>query len=181
MGDPVVAAIALGGNVGDVPGAFVFALGRLAKAPGVTVLAVSSVYRTPAWGKVDQPDFLNAAALLRTSLAPEALLDLLLGIEKEAGRERAERWGPRSLDLDIITFGDVVSHSPRLTLPHRHAVERAFVLVPLAEIAPALMIADKKVSELRDGLDATDIRLDAAATARVRSVLEPHRSARTMS
>lgn len=172
MGDAVIAAIALGGNLGDVPAAFVFALRRLAAAPSVRVAAVSSVYRTPAWGKTDQPDFLNAAALLETTLGAEALLDLLLGIEKEAGRERRERWGPRSLDLDIITFGDLVCDTARLTLPHPHAAERAFVLVPLAEIAPNIRIGGRPVSQIRDALGVEGITRDDEASARVRRAMD---------
>ena len=172
MDDAVVAAIALGGNLGDVPAAFVFALRRLTATPSVRVVAVSSVYRTPAWGKTDQPDFLNAAALLETALAPEALLDLLLDIEKEAGRERRERWGPRSLDLDIVTLGDIVCDTQRLTLPHPHAAERAFVLVPLAEIAPQVRLGGRLVSELRDVLGNDGIARDDAASARVRGALD---------
>ena len=101
----VFASLSLGGNLGDVRAAFRLALARLAATPDVAVVAVSSVYRTAPWGKTDQPDFLNMAALLRTQLAPRALLDLCLAIEREQGRARNELWGPRTLDIDVLTYG----------------------------------------------------------------------------
>jgi 2-amino-4-hydroxy-6-hydroxymethyldihydropteridine diphosphokinase len=162
--EPITAAIALGGNLGAVPEAFVFARRQLAARADVRVTALSSVYRTPAWGKTDQPDFLNAALLVETTLDADSLLALCLDIERAAGRERHEKWGPRSLDLDIVFFGNLTCERPHLKLPHPHAAERAFVLVPLAEIAPQARIGDVEVRALRDALDVTAIQKDADAT-----------------
>jgi len=138
---PTIAALSLGGNVGDTRAAFVKALSVLAAAPGVAVVARSSVWRTPPWGKTDQPDFLNMAALVETSLSARALLDLCLSVERELGRARAERWGPRVIDIDIVDYGGMTINERNLVLPHPRATGRAFVLAPLAEIAPTLQIA----------------------------------------
>ena len=151
---PQLAALSLGGNVGDVAGSFRHALARLAATPGVELVAHSSLWRTPAWGKVDQPDFLNMATLLRTVLPPRQLLQLCLEIERERGRERGERWGPRTLDLDILAYGDMRIAEPDLTIPHPRLHERAFALAPLAEIAADLRIAGVTVAELLSKVDA---------------------------
>jgi len=134
------AFVGLGGNLGDaaasVRDAFV-ALGRL---PGTRLLRASRLYRTPAWGVTAQPDFVNAVAMIETTLVPTALLQELLRIERDAGRDRladgSDRWGPRTLDLDLLLYGDAVIDVPGLSVPHPHMHERAFVLVPLLEIAP---------------------------------------------
>src|ERR1700677_4829276 len=107
---------------------------------------MSSIYRTPPWGKLDQPSFLNMAALVETNLSARALLTLCLEIEQKMGRRRLERWGPRTLDIDILTYGDSRIDEPDLTTPHPRTTERAFVLAPLAEIAPRLRIADQEVA-----------------------------------
>ena len=107
---------------------------------------MSSLYRTPPWGKTDQPDFINAAAEIRTSLEPRALLALCLDAEHELKRVRQERWGPRIVDIDILAFGDRVIREAGLEIPHPRILERAFVLVPLAEIAPELEILGSSVS-----------------------------------
>ena len=140
MTKPVEAAIGLGGNVGDVASSFAVALERLSQAEGVEIVRVSSLWRTKPWGKTDQPDFLNAAALLRTKLPPRALLDLCLTVERSLGRQRDEKWGPRTIDLDILTYGDAIIQEPGLTIPHPRLAERAFALLPLAEIAPDMML-----------------------------------------
>jgi 2-amino-4-hydroxy-6-hydroxymethyldihydropteridine diphosphokinase len=168
---PVRAAIALGGNIGDVAGAFAAALLHLARTPGVAVFGVSSVWRTPAWGRTDQPDFLNAAVLVETSLPAEHLLALCHAIERAAGRERREIWGPRTLDLDLVFYGDMRCDRPDLTLPHPRAAERAFVLVPLAEIAPDVRLGGTPVRELAARADASGIEKDAAASARIAAAL----------
>lgn len=139
--------LSLGGNLGDPRKSMASALKLLDATSGVDVVAVSSLYRTPPWGKLDQPDFLNAAAELSTSLSPHELLDLCLGTEKTLKRVREERWGPRVIDLDILVFGDRVIHETGLEVPHPRMLERAFVLVPLAEIAPHLPVDGKSVSE----------------------------------
>jgi len=133
------AFVALGGNLGDTRGYLRQALDALAQLPQSRLLAVSRFYRTPPWGVREQPAFLNAAAELETDLAPHALLEALLEIERAAGRVReGERWGPRTLDLDLLHVDGVVMHDARLTLPHPRIAERAFVLLPLAELAPGL-------------------------------------------
>lgn len=105
-----------------------------------SVVAVSSLYRTPPWGRTDQPDFLNAAAELRTSHTPRGLLALCLAAEQRLHRVRSERWGPRLIDLDILLFGDRVVHEAGLEIPHPRLLQRAFVLVPLLEIAGPLAL-----------------------------------------
>lgn len=135
----VRAAIGLGGNVGDVATALRAALAALDGLPDTRLLRASRFYRTPAWGVEAQPDFINAAALVDTALAPRPLLDALLEIERAHGRERAadgSRWGPRTLDLDLLLYGDAVIDAPGLVVPHPQLHARAFVLVPLAEVAP---------------------------------------------
>lgn len=127
--------IGLGGNVGDVAEAMRRALARIDELPETRVKAVSSLWQTPPWGKTDQPDFLNAVAEIATVLSPRALLDHCLAIERAMKRERQERWGPRTLDIDIVAFGDRVIAEDGLAIPHPRAGERAFVLVPMAEIA----------------------------------------------
>ena len=152
--EPIFAALSLGGNLGDVRAAFRYALERLAMAEGVAVVATSSIYRTAPWGKLDQPDFLNMAALLRVTMSPRALLDLCLAIEREQGRARLEHWGPRTLDIDVLTYGDEVVDEPGLAIPHPRLAERAFVLTPLAEIAPDTLVRGVRVEELCGRLDA---------------------------
>jgi 2-amino-4-hydroxy-6-hydroxymethyldihydropteridine diphosphokinase len=164
-----VAALSLGGNVGDVGGAFRHALARFSQAEGVTLLAQSSVWRTKAWGKIDQPDFLNMAATVETNLSPRELLVLCLAIESERGRARAERWGPRTLDIDILAYGNLSMDEPGLTLPHPRLHERAFVLAPLLEIAPDLRICGKTTREMLSELTSDGVSIDAAATAIVQA------------
>ena len=129
------AAIALGSNLGDCQATVNGALEALNNSPGIRVLTRSAWYRSAAVGP-PQPDYLNGCAVLEVSLPASALLERLLAIEQQFGRVRAERWGPRSLDLDLIFLGDQILDRPQLQLPHPRLWERAFVLVPLAEIAP---------------------------------------------
>lgn len=138
MRDPVTAYIALGANLGDAQRALRDAMDRLATLPGTTVGARSSLYRTAPVGTMG-PDFINAVAEVRTALTAPALLDALLSIETDAGRERPWPNAPRTLDLDLLLYGGASIDSPRLTVPHPRMNERAFVLVPLSEIAPALV------------------------------------------
>ena len=134
------AYIALGANLGDPAATVRAAFGALANMTGSRVVHSSSMYRTAPVGITEQPEFVNAVAQLETSLAPEDLLDALLDIEHRFGRVRAERNGPRTLDLDILLYNDQLIDLPRLTLPHPRLHLRAFVLQPLAEIAPDLVI-----------------------------------------
>jgi len=161
MSAPVRACIGLGGNIGDVQDTLRSAFDAIAALPGTRLFARSRLYRTPAWGVEAQPDFLNAVALVHTTLAPRALLDALLGIERAHGRERAAdgtRWGPRTLDLDLLLHGETVLDTPALVLPHPQMHLRAFVLVPLAEVAGDALIPGRgRVRDLLQGLDAGGI------------------------
>ncbi|HDH0699319.1 TPA: 2-amino-4-hydroxy-6-hydroxymethyldihydropteridine diphosphokinase [Klebsiella aerogenes] len=135
--------IAIGSNLASPLEQVNAAIRALAEIPDSRVASVSSLYRTPPLGPQDQPDYLNAAVALETSLAPEALLDHTQRIELQQGRVRkAERWGPRTLDLDIMLFGDAVINSERLTVPHYDMKNRGFMLWPLFEIAPQLHFPD---------------------------------------
>lgn len=140
----VRAFIGLGGNLGDVAQVIRSAAGALAALPATVDMRLSSLYRTPAWGRTDQPDFVNAVALLDTELAPMDLLDALLDIERRFGRTRSEdagdHWGPRTLDLDLLLYGDAVIALPGLTVPHPRMHQRAFVLVPLLELDAGVAI-----------------------------------------
>lgn len=151
------AALGLGGNIGDPQAAMAEALQGLDSRDDCTVSAVSRLYKTPPWGKTDQPDFLNCCALVETSLGPEALLDVCLSVERSMKRERVERWGPRTIDIDILTFGNREMETERLALPHPRMVERAFVLVPLAEIAPEMVVSGQSLSEWLRRTDSSGI------------------------
>jgi 2-amino-4-hydroxy-6-hydroxymethyldihydropteridine diphosphokinase len=134
----VLAYIGLGSNLDDPRAQVSRAIGELAGLPGCTLCGRSSLYATAPLGPVAQPPFVNAVVSLATGLAPLALLGALQGIERDHGRVRdGTRWGPRTLDLDLLIFGDLQLQLPGLTLPHPEMARRAFVLVPLAEIAPA--------------------------------------------
>ncbi len=167
----VVAALGLGGNVGDVAAAFVEALARLAATPGVSLAALSSVYRTPPWGKLDQPDFLNMSALVETTLPARALLKLCLDVERGLGRERRERWGPRLIDIDILAYGEATIDEPDLKVPHPRLAERAFALAPLAEIAPRLMVGGRTVADWLTRVERGGVEIDAATSARLAAEL----------
>ncbi|HVD82727.1 MAG TPA: 2-amino-4-hydroxy-6-hydroxymethyldihydropteridine diphosphokinase [Bradyrhizobium sp.] len=140
--------IALGGNVGDVRATFQKAIANICGMTQGALLARSSDYSTPPWGDEQQAAFINACIEIETDLDPRALLFTLHRIEKKFGRDRISerRWGPRTLDLDLIAYDDVSIDKPELTLPHPRLFERAFVLVPLAEIAPDRVIAGRSVS-----------------------------------
>jgi len=147
-GDPETscAYIGLGSNLGDREEALRAAL-REIDARGVgRVLAVSSFIETAPWGVTDQPSFLNAAALVETTLAPEELLAALKGIERDLGREPSRRWAERIIDLDILLYDELVMRSEDLTIPHAQLHERAFALAPLAELDPELVHPEKNVS-----------------------------------
>ena len=152
------AAIGLGANLGDAVGTLHAAIAALDALPGTRVVATSRLYRTPAWGVTAQPDFINAVAVVDTELAPRDLLDALLAIERDFGRVRVagERWGPRTLDLDLLLHGDAIVDAPGLRVPHPHLHERAFALLPLLEawpdatipgIGPAIRCVDAMAAE----------------------------------
>lgn len=151
--------IALGGNVGDVRATFVKAIANICGMTQAALIARSSDYTTPPWGDARQEPFVNACIEIETSLDPHALLFTLHKIEKKFGRDRANerRWGPRTLDLDIIAYDDVHLDKPELTLPHPRLFERAFVLVPLAEIAPDRLIAGQTPRQALARLSADGI------------------------
>ncbi len=135
-----IAYVGLGANLGDPSATLRAAFGALANLPESRVVHCSSLYRTAPVGNTDQPEFINAVAALETTLAPESLLDALLDIEARFGRIRAEKNGPRTLDLDLLLYNSQQLDLPRLTLPHPRLHLRAFVLQPLAELAPDLQL-----------------------------------------
>jgi 2-amino-4-hydroxy-6-hydroxymethyldihydropteridine diphosphokinase len=151
------AYIALGANLGDPPSQLRAALERLQTS--VDLVAVSAFYRTAPLGPAGQPDYCNAACMVETGLDPEALLDLLQSIESAAGRERGgKRWGPRPLDLDLLHMEGRAMQTPRLSLPHPQLHRRAFVLVPLSEIAADLLIPGLgKVGDLAAAVDRSGV------------------------
>ena len=153
------ALIALGGNVGDVRATFKKAIADICGMAQAALLARSSDYATPPWGNEQQARFINACVEIETSLDPRALLFTLQKIEQKFGRERSRvvRWGPRTLDLDLIAYDDVALERPELTLPHPRLFERAFVLVPLAEIAPDRLIAGRSVKAALEELSTEGI------------------------
>ena len=136
-----LAYIALGSNLGDPQQQLLDAMTALGSLPDTRLLQCSPLYRTPPWGVLEQPSFVNAAVKVDTALSPHALLDALLEIEQHAGRVRAERNGPRTLDLDLLHVDGVQLDDARLTLPHPRMAERAFVLLPLHDIEPALPLS----------------------------------------
>jgi 2-amino-4-hydroxy-6-hydroxymethyldihydropteridine diphosphokinase len=156
----VDALLGLGGNVGDVQLTLDQAVAVLCDGHHVRLAARSSDYLTPPWGVSDQPPFVNLALAVETTLTPRALLERALGVEAMFGRDRAreQRWGPRILDIDIIAFDGLEIDEAGLTLPHPRLFERAFVLAPLAEIAPDRRIKGITIKEALARLDPSGIR-----------------------
>jgi 2-amino-4-hydroxy-6-hydroxymethyldihydropteridine diphosphokinase len=149
--------LAIGTNLGDRLANLRAALHSL--PPDVELVAVSRVFETPPWGYADQPAFLNMAVEARTRLSPESLLSKLKQAEVQIGREPGFRWGPRLIDIDILFYDDLILDSPPLVLPHKRLHERAFVLLPLAEIAPDFVhpVLGRTIRQLLDEVDANDI------------------------
>jgi 2-amino-4-hydroxy-6-hydroxymethyldihydropteridine diphosphokinase len=157
MGDGARAFIALGSNLGDRERTIEQAVALLRGHPAIEVLAESSLRETEPWGPVAQPAYLNGAVEIETTLEPRALLGVLLDVERRLGRVREERWGPRTIDLDLLVYGDAVLDEPGLTLPHPRLHERAFVLEPLHELDPALVVPGRgTVAELLGALENDD-------------------------
>ena len=152
------AYLGLGSNLGDRRAHLARAVERLNAARGLRVVAVSPIYVTAPVGLADQPDFYNAAVEVLTEQGPGELLDTCQGIEAEFGRVRTVRWGPRTIDLDLLLYADRRTHGGRLLLPHPRMRERAFVLIPLAQIAPDLVLDGRTIAAWAAGIDATGVR-----------------------
>jgi 2-amino-4-hydroxy-6-hydroxymethyldihydropteridine diphosphokinase len=148
--------LGLGGNLGDAVATIAAALDRL-ETGGVRIARRSRCYRTAPWGMADQPHFVNLCAAGETELAPRALLDLIHAVEAALGRERRERWGPRTIDIDILAYGDERIDEPGLTIPHPRLTARAFVLVPLLDIAPDRVIDGRRVRDWAAAVDRSGI------------------------
>ena len=153
-------AIALGSNLGDCLGILTTALEVLVVTPGIRVQTISSWYQTKPVGGIPQPDYLNGCALLQVQLLPLQLLKTLLAVEAKFGRVRRERWGARSIDLDLLLYDNLILDAPQLQLPHPRMHERAFVLVPLAEIAPNWIepVSGKAIAQLLQAVDCSGVR-----------------------
>lgn len=145
--------LAFGSNLGDKAANIYDAVRRLLHAGAVESLTLSSLYRTAPWGNVAQDWFVNACGIGQTDHSPTELLDICKRIETEMGREPTVRWGPRLIDIDILYMDDLVLDMPRLTLPHAEMLNRAFVLVPLAQLRPALRINGTAISSALNRLD----------------------------
>ena len=160
----VMAYVGLGSNLLDPRAQVERALVALEHLPKTTLCARSQLYRTPPWGGVVQPDFTNAAAALDTGLGAAELMDALLAIERDFGRRRdGARFGPRVIDIDLLLYGDLVSNEPQLHVPHPRLHERAFVLVPLAEIAASVNVPGQgRIDALLAKLDPVDRQLKIA-------------------
>lgn len=152
-------ALGLGANVGDREANIRAAVAKLAARSGIMVARVSSLYATAPVGLTDQPEFLNAVVLVETGLPPRELLAACLAVERELGRERTVRWGPRTIDIDVLLYDDIVMVAEELTLPHPRMAERCFVLVPLAEVAPDAPVAGGTAGELAAGCADSGVRL----------------------
>jgi len=151
--------LGLGSNIGDKVANIEAAIAMLRARGKVEITRVSSIYKTAPWGYLEQESFANACALARTSLKPEELLVEVKAVEAEMGREKTVRWGPRLIDVDILFYGDLPLNVPDLILPHKELFNRAFVLVPLAEIAPDLTLGGRSVREA-----ATELKDQAIST-----------------
>jgi 2-amino-4-hydroxy-6-hydroxymethyldihydropteridine diphosphokinase len=153
------ALLGLGGNLGDVRGNLDRAVELLCEDGRAKVRAQSSDFRTPPWGVEDQPAYINRCVIIETDLGPRALLERALAVERALGRDRARerRWGPRPIDIDLLSYADLVVAEPGLTLPHPHWAQRAFVLVPLAEIAADRVIGGVSVRDALARVDASGI------------------------
>ncbi len=153
------ALLGLGGNLGDVRLSLDRAVELLCEDGRAKLRAQSSDFRTPPWGVEDQPAYVNRCVILETDLGPRALLERALAVERALGRDRARerRWGPRPIDIDLLSYDDVVIDEPGLTLPHPHWAQRAFVLVPLAEIAADRVIGGVSVRDALARVDASGI------------------------
>lgn len=151
-----VTYLSLGANLGDREDILWQALHALDEADGIKLTAVSPIYETAPWGKTDQPAFLNLCAQLETMLEPKELLAVCQGIEQKLGRVRHEHWGARIIDIDIVAMDGISTESDTLSIPHPYAVKRAFVLVPLFDIAPDLVVERRPVWEWLKEVEGRD-------------------------
>jgi 2-amino-4-hydroxy-6-hydroxymethyldihydropteridine diphosphokinase len=149
----------LGSNIGDKPANIAQALKLIEERKVARLLAVSRIYRTPPWGVLDQGDFANACAIGQTSLSPYELLAEVKRIEADMGRAPSRRWGPRLIDVDILFLGDHTLDDPELTLPHKELFARGFVLVPLCEISPGLIVDGVSIVRAVGSVDVSGVRL----------------------
>lgn len=150
------ALIAFGGNMGDVRYTIDRAVGQLCDGKDVKLVARSSDYQTPPWGIIDQPAFVNCAIAVQTTLTPQELLKRAQSVETALGRDRTKeiRWGPRTIDIDLLTYGDIAMETPELTLPHPRLFERAFMLLPLADLGRDRVIGGRRI---KDALARVDL------------------------
>lgn len=146
------AVLLFGGNIGNTHAVFQNALALAGRKAG-KIIRTSEIYSTKAWGPVAQPDFLNMAVVIRTPLPPVMLMNTLLGMERTLGRVRYEKYGPRTIDIDLLFYGNIVMRHPVLTLPHPHIADRRFVLKPCADVVPEL-IHPQLVSSIRELLES---------------------------
>nr|WP_321482769.1 2-amino-4-hydroxy-6-hydroxymethyldihydropteridine diphosphokinase [uncultured Cohaesibacter sp.] len=151
--------LSLGGNIGDPAITIEDTLATLSSQRGVRVMSRSPYYITPPWGKTDQAEFINACALIKTSLPAHELLKVCLSVEKSMGRVRGAHWGPRIIDIDLLTYGDEVIDEDDLKIPHPFISERAFVLVPLRDLAPDFSLNGQSIDAMLENLDVTGISL----------------------
>ncbi|MCJ8143782.1 2-amino-4-hydroxy-6-hydroxymethyldihydropteridine diphosphokinase [Ancylobacter sp. A5.8] len=153
-----IAYLCLGSNLGDRAGTMAKAVGLIARI-GLKIIARSSLYETPPWGPVPQGPYLNLVVAVETELSARELLNMALGVEHAFGRDRTRevRFGPRTIDIDILLYGDEVIAEPDLEIPHPRMMERAFALIPLSELAPDLVIGGVKVTDALAGLDRSGI------------------------
>ncbi|MEO6365000.1 MAG: 2-amino-4-hydroxy-6-hydroxymethyldihydropteridine diphosphokinase [Luteimonas sp.] len=168
MKQPVRAFVGLGGNLGDPAATLRDSIGELDDLPSTRLVLASRLYRSAAWGMTDQPDFINAVVLLETTLDARSLLDVLLEVERSHGRDRdaEHRWGPRTLDLDLLLYGDAVIDEPALRVPHPHLHQRAFALLPLFELAPEMVVPGRgRVQELLAGIGVHGVEMLPNTTA----------------
>jgi len=154
----VTCYLGLGSNLGERAANLTEALRRLAQSPEIEVVRTSSAYETEPVGPQGQPDFLNQVAQVRVTCSARGLLAMIGRIEGEMGRVRTQRWGPRTIDLDILLYGDEIIDEPDLKIPHPQMLARAFVLVPLAEIAPELVLADGRTAAQAAAAGAEEVR-----------------------
>lgn len=159
-----VATLGLGGNIGDPVAAMAKALTVMDARGDCRVISVSRLYRTPPWGKTDQADFFNSCALIETRLEPQALLRLCLDIERDMKRVRDERWGPRTIDIDVLTYDDLEIADDALQIPHPRMLQRGFVLMPLADVGRDIVVSGKPVWQWLQTADVAGIETVDDAT-----------------